>query len=99
MKSEMTALSQRAKDILVEAAKSEDGMVYMTSFLGNYFVAANHRSFGDGTSTSNTENTGAIEELLAFGLVTYETQSSSRQGYKLAAGGYMVAKDLAPAFH
>jgi len=92
-------LSQRARDILIEAAKSDDGMVYMTSFLGNYFIAANHRSFGDGTSTSNTENTAAIKELLSYGLVTYETESSSRQGYKLAAGGYMAAKELEPAFH
>jgi hypothetical protein len=99
MKTEITPLSQRAKDILIEAARSEDGMVYMTTFLGNYFVAANHRSFGDGTSVANTENTGAIEELLSYGLVTYETESSSRQGYKLAAGGYLVAKDLEPVFH
>lgn len=92
-------LSQRAKEILVEASRSEDGMVYMTSFLGNYFVAANHRSFGDGTSTSNTENTSAIDELLSYGFVTYETESSSRRGYKLAAGGYVAAQELTPAVH
>src|SRR5262245_486636 len=90
-------LSQRAKEVIVEAAQSEDGMVYMTSFLGNYFVAANHRSFGDGTSVSNSENTMAINELLTSGFVTYETASSSRQGYKLAAGGYLAAKELEPA--
>ena len=92
-------LSQRAKDILVEASRSEDGMVYMTSFLGNYFVAANHRSFGDGTSVSNDENTSAINELLSFGFVTHETESSSRRGYKLAAGGYIAAKELTLAIH
>ena len=94
-----TELSQRARDILVEASRSEDGMVYLTTFLGNSFIAANHRSFGDGTSMSNTENTGAISELLAYGLVTPETQSSSRQGYRLAAGGYSLAKELEFNFH
>ena len=94
MKTEVAGLSQRAKEIILEAARSEDGMVYMTSFLGNYFVAANHRSFGDGTSASNSENTMAINELLNGGLVTYETESSSRRGYKLAAGGYLAAEKL-----
>jgi hypothetical protein len=99
MNSNIGELSQRAKSILFEAAQSEDGMVYMTSFLGNYFLAANHRSFGDGTSASNTENTTAINELLSYGLVTQETESSSRRGFKLAAGGYLIAKDLEPTFH
>ncbi len=92
-------LSQRAKDILVEASRSDDGMVYMTNFLGNSFVAANHRSFGDGTSISNTENTSAIDELLSYGFVTHETESSSRRGYKLAAGGYVAAQELTEAVH
>ena len=92
-------LSQRAKDILVEASQSEDGMVYLTSFLGNTFLAANHRSFGDGTSMSNSENMLAIDELLSYGFVTYETESSSRRGYKLAASGYIAAKELAYAVH
>lgn len=96
MTKEVAGLSPRAKEIILEASRSDDGMVYMTTFLGNYFVAANHRSFGDGTSSSNSENTMAINELLNGGLVTYETQSSSRQGYKLAAGGYLAAQELDP---
>lgn len=88
-------LSQEARQLLIEAAKSGDGAIRFMKFIGGVRIITNGKDFiTDGNPKTRAIWEGAIEELEREGLIT--DRGFKREIFAVTREGYEVAELLSP---
>jgi len=88
------ALSNKAQELLLNAAKDQHGLILMTLDTGGFHVQTNGRQFAEPKNArSEAQWKAAVEELLGHGFVALMGMSGA--SYQLTAKGYEAADLLA----
>lgn len=86
-------LNDTAKQLLVEAAQDQNGVVICIRTLGGLIVQTNGKQFGEmGDPRSEARWKGALEELMNFGLM--EARGHKGEVFGLTNEGYQLADQL-----
>ncbi len=86
-------LSEKARDLLLEAARDPAGLILkLTALGGSSYFKSNGRTFGDGTPIEQARWESAMQQLLRFGLV--EPADNRGRVFCITQGGDQVADGL-----
>lgn len=86
-------LSDEAKELLIEAAASQDGVVIRIETLGSFTIKTNNKTFVEqGNPRSKAAWVGAIKQLCQYDLL--EEQGDKGTIFNVTHEGYQLAEQL-----